>query len=72
LNYTYRGLWGTVAATIMLFAVSPFTQARQPRDLENLTVDWKAPGEAFRGIFDWRLQLAVLGIATIALYAWAW
>jgi SSS family solute:Na+ symporter len=72
LNYTYRGLWGTVAATITLFAVSAFTKPRQLRDLENLTVDWKAPGEAFRGIFDWRLQLAILAIATIALYAWVW
>jgi SSS family solute:Na+ symporter len=72
LNYTYRGLWGTIVTTAILFLVSALTGPRQRRDLKNLTVDWSAPTESFRGISDWRLQLAVLGIATIALYAWTW
>jgi solute:Na+ symporter, SSS family len=72
LNYTYRGTWGTVAATAILFLVSGFTKPRPRRDLEKLTVDWSAHAESFRGITDWRLQLAILAIATITLYAWTW
>jgi len=28
--------------------------------------------EAFRGFTDWRVQLTVLAIVTIILYAWLW
>jgi SSS family solute:Na+ symporter len=72
LNYTYRGLWGTIAASAVLFLVSAVTKPKPYRDLEGLTVDWSTPAESFRGIYDWRLQLAALAIATIALYAWIW
>jgi solute:Na+ symporter, SSS family len=72
LNYTYRGLWGTVATTVILFVVSAFTRTAPEAALKNLTVDWNAPAESFRGVSDWRLQLAVLAVATIALYAWIW
>jgi SSS family solute:Na+ symporter len=72
LNYTYRGLWGTLAATITLFAVSSFTRKTDPANLEKLTINWKGQTERFRGIFDWRLQLAVLTAITFVLYWLLW
>ena len=72
LNYTYRGLWGTIACIITLFAVSSFTRKTDPAKLERLTIDWKGQAERFRGIFDWRLQLAVLSAITVALYWLLW
>jgi SSS family solute:Na+ symporter len=72
LNYTYRGLWGTLAATITLFAVSSFTRKTDPAKLEKLTINWKGQTERFRGIFDWRLQLAVLTAITFVLYWLLW
>jgi len=68
LNYTYRGLWGSIAGTITLFAVSAFTKKTDPDKLDRLTINWKSQAEAFRGIFDWRLQLAVLTVITAVLY----
>jgi SSS family solute:Na+ symporter len=68
LNYAYRGLWGTLAATITLFAVSSFTRKTDPTKLERLTINWKGQAERFRGIFDWCLQLAVLTAITVVLY----
>jgi SSS family solute:Na+ symporter len=72
LNYTYRGLWGTIACITTLFAVSAFTRKTDPAKLERLTIDWKGQAEPFRGIFDWRLQLAVLSAITVALYWLLW
>jgi SSS family solute:Na+ symporter len=72
LNYAYRGLWGTLAATVTLFAVSSFTRKTDPAKLERLTINWKAQAERFRGIFDWRLQLAVLTATTVVLYWILW
>jgi SSS family solute:Na+ symporter len=72
LNYTYRGLWGTIAIVIVLFAVSAFTKKTDPASLEKITIHWGGPWEPFRGIRDWRLHLVILGIATIAVYAWLW
>lgn len=72
LNYTYRGLWGTLLATAVLYLVSFCTKAPSPAHVQGLTVDWNGPRESFRGIFDWRVQLAVLGLVTIGLYAWLW
>jgi SSS family solute:Na+ symporter len=70
LNYSYRGLWGTIACVAAMFLVSCFTKKTDPAALEKLTVSWKLEPERFRGVFDWRLQLAVLSGITVALY-WA-
>jgi hypothetical protein len=40
--------------------------------VEGLTVDWRAPVEPFRGLADWRLQLALLLATSAGLYAWLW
>jgi SSS family solute:Na+ symporter len=72
LNYSYRGLWGTLAVIATLYLVSAFTEKRAPATLEGLTINWHSPMETFRGIRDWRLQLAVLTLVTIGLYAWMW
>jgi SSS family solute:Na+ symporter len=72
LNYTYRGLWGTIACIITLFGVSAFTRKTDPAKLERLTIDWKGRAEPFRGIFDWRLQLALLSAVTVVLYWLLW
>jgi SSS family solute:Na+ symporter len=72
LNYTYRGLWGSIACTITLFVVSAFTEKTDPAKLESLTINWKGQAERFRGIFDWRLQLAVLTVITAVLYWLLW
>jgi len=68
LNYTYRGLWGSTACVVAMFAVSSFTKKTDPVKLEKLTVSWSVPAESFRGIFDWRLQLVVLSAVTVVLY----
>jgi solute:Na+ symporter, SSS family len=72
INYTYRGLVGSIACVITLFAVSAVTRKTDPAQLERLTIDWKGQAERFRGIFDWRLQLAVLTAITVALYWFLW
>jgi hypothetical protein len=51
-----------------MFAVSSFTKKTDPAVLNELTVSWRLKPESFRGIFDWRLQLAVLSAVTILLY----
>lgn len=72
LNYTYRGLWGTIIAVIVLFGVSSFTKKTDPTKLKELTISWKSGLERFRGIFDWRLQLAILSVITVLLYWLVW
>ncbi|MGA2986823.1 MAG: sodium/solute symporter [Terriglobia bacterium] len=72
LNYTYRGLWGTIVISLVLFVVSAFTKKSDPAGLEKVTIKWGGTLEPFRGIRDWRLQLAVLGLATILVYRWLW
>ena len=69
-NYTYRGLWGTLIITAVLFIVSEFTQKTSPEKLVKTTFNWKEKPKRFAGITDWRLHLAVLSLITIALYAW--
>lgn len=68
LNYSYRGLWGTIACVVVLFLVSAFTKKTDPAALEQLTVSWRYKPESYRGISDWRLQLAALTMITIVLY----
>jgi solute:Na+ symporter, SSS family len=72
LNYCYRGLWGTLLGIFTLFLVSYFTTRTDPAKLEKLTVTWKGQSERFRGIFDWRLQLAILSVITVILYWAVW
>jgi SSS family solute:Na+ symporter len=72
LNYTYRGLWGTIAISLVLFAVSVFTKKSDPAGLERVTIKWGGTMDAFQGIRDWRLHLVLLSVATIAIYRWLW
>jgi SSS family solute:Na+ symporter len=69
-NYSYRGLWGTILVTLTLFAVSYLTTAPKPEQVATTTVDWGRKWEAFGGITDWRLHLVVLVAVTIVLYWW--
>ncbi|MBI4601834.1 MAG: sodium/solute symporter, partial [Planctomycetes bacterium] len=71
LNYTYRGLWGTVAITVVLFAVSAFTRRTAAEKLAISTYQWRGL-EPFRGLKDWRLQWLVLALVSVAIYAWLW
>ena len=70
INYTYRGLWGSIASVVTLFVVSSVTKKADPKSLDRLTVNWRGVWERFRGVADWRLQLAVLTAITGVLY-WA-
>jgi SSS family solute:Na+ symporter len=72
LNYTYRGLWGTILCVVVLFVVSAFTEKTNPEKLKKLTVSWWGKREPFRGILDWRLHLGALSIATVLLYWLLW
>lgn len=71
LNYTYRGLWGILLSTSVLVAVSSFTAGTSHSRLQT-TTGWSGLIEPLRGLSDWRLQLAMLTLATIGLYAWLW
>ena len=50
LNYTYRGLLGTIIIVITMFVVSSFTKKTDPAKIEQLTVSWKGKSERFAGI----------------------
>jgi SSS family solute:Na+ symporter len=71
-NYTYRGFWGTLAVTLILFAVSAFTKKTDPAKLELTTIHWGGKLEAFQGLADWRLHLGILGVLTAGAYWWLW
>ena len=71
-NYTYRGFWGTVIITAVLFAVSAFTKKTDKEKLARTTVNWGGKIEPFTGITDWRLHLTVLSVITILAYWWLW
>jgi SSS family solute:Na+ symporter len=71
-NYTYRGAWGTLIITVVLFAVSAVTRKTDKEKLAKTTIDWGGKPEPFRGITDWRLHLAVLSVVTVVLYWWMW
>lgn len=72
LNYTYRGLWGTLITTAILFSVSYLTPPAPPERLARTTIRWSDLAEPFRGLSDWRLHLAALAGATVGLYWWLW
>ena len=71
-NYTYRGFWGTLAITLILFAVSAFTKKTAPAKLEATTIHWGGKLEPFQGLSDWRLHLVFLGAITVVAYWWLW
>lgn len=71
-NYTYRGGWGTLLVVLVLFSVSAFTTKTAPEKLASTTVEWGGRPQPFRGLADWRLQLAVLLAVTVIIYAWLW
>jgi SSS family solute:Na+ symporter len=70
LNFGYRGLWAEIFITGVLFAVSAFTTKTAPEKLAKTTINYSEKIEKFSGLTDWRLQLAVLSLITIALYIW--
>jgi solute:Na+ symporter, SSS family len=72
LNYTYRGIGGTLLVVLTLFATSYFTPPPRPGQVATTTVDWGKKWEAFGGLTDWRLHLIVLVAVTIMLYWWLW
>ena len=61
-----------MAITGILFMVSAFTKKTEPAKLEKTTIDWGGRIEPFAGLSDWRLQLAVLSVVTVAAYWWIW
>jgi SSS family solute:Na+ symporter len=71
-NYTYRGLWGSLLVTFILFTVSAFTKKTDPAKLQQTTVDWSGTREPFTGLSDWRLHLLGIGILTVLAYRWLW
>jgi SSS family solute:Na+ symporter len=71
-NYTYRGAWGTLLITIILFAVSAVTKKTDSAKLEVTTIHWGGKLDPFQGLSDWRLHLAFLGTITVLAYWWLW
>jgi solute:Na+ symporter, SSS family len=70
LNFGYRGLWAEIIITIVLFAVSAFTEKTDPSKLEKTTIDYSKGLTPFKGITDWRLHLLVLTAITILIMIW--
>jgi SSS family solute:Na+ symporter len=71
-NYTYRGLWGSLLITFILFAVSAFTKKTDPAKLHQTTVNWGGTLEPFAGLSDWRLHLLGIAMLTVFAYWWLW
>ena len=72
LNYSFRGLWGTLIIIATLFLISSFTEKTAAEKLEKTTIHWDAKMEPFAGFSDWRLHLAILSGLTVGLYVWLW
>ena len=70
LNFGYRGLWAEILITIVLFAVSAFTEKTAPEKLATTTINFKGGIARFKGIRDWRLHLAGLFALTLLIYFW--
>jgi len=68
LNFGYRGLWAEIVITIVLFAVSAFTEKTSPEKLEKTTINYSTGIAKFEGISDWRLHLAILSLVTLLVY----
>ncbi len=71
-NFGYRGLWGTLLITAVLFGVSSVTEKTEPAKLEKTTINWTKKFKPFYGMKDWRIQWIILAILTIAIYIWLW
>ncbi len=72
LNYSYRGAWGTLIVTAVLFLVSAVTRKTAADKLARTTIDWQGRPEPFRGLSDWRLHFAILMAITVLAYWWLW
>jgi len=72
LNYTYRGLWGTLCCIATLFVVSAFTPKTAPDKLQKTTINWAGSIERFQGLSDWRLHLMALSIITVMVFVLLW
>src|SRR5450759_1909910 len=70
LNFGYRGLWAEILITIILFAVSAFTEKTDPAKLIKTTINYSGGIAKFEGITDWRLHLGILLAITLFLYIW--
>jgi len=70
LNFGYRGLWAEIIITIVLFAVSAFTEKTDPAKLEKTTIDYSKGLAAFRGLTDWRLHLLIMTLITVLILLW--
>ena len=71
LNFGYRGLWAEIIITIVLFAVSAFTEKTAPEKLATTTLSFKKGGiTKFEGLKDWRFHLVILTIITVLIYLW--
>ena len=70
LNFGYRGLWAEILLTIVLFAVSAFTEKTAPEKLATTTINFKGGIAKFEGVRDWRLHLSVLFLLTLLIYFW--
>ena len=62
----------TGVQTCALPILSAFTKKTDPAKLEMTTIKWGEKVEAFQGVSDWRLHLAVLGAITVLAYWWLW
>ena len=71
-NYTYRGLWGSLLITLILFSVSAFTKKTDAAKLQQTTINWGGPVEPFQGLSDWRLHLLGVAFLTVLAYWWLW
>jgi len=71
-NYSYRGLWGTLAVIATLFAVSWMTPPPAPEKVDRTTFDRTILAEPFRGLADWRLHLGILSAVTAGACALLW
>ena len=71
-NYTYRGFWGAVIVSLVLFGVSAFTRPTAPEKLANTTINWRARAEPFEGMLDWRLLVGLALLLTAVLYWMVW
>ena len=72
LNYTYRGLMGTLLVVGILFAVSAFTPRAEGETLQRLTIDWNSAPEGLSGFSDWRVQLSALVPSPSFCMRWLW
>jgi solute:Na+ symporter, SSS family len=70
LNFGYRGLWAEMLITLVLFAVSAFTERTAGEKLVKTTINYSKGITRFEGITDWRLHLGILTLITLLLYFW--